>query len=47
MCDLKLSPPLNGILPSSGLLFGVTWLKIDVSGLHIGSVLQGLGQLDP
>ena len=35
------------ILPSSGLLRGVSWSETDFSGPHIGPIFKGHGQLDP
>jgi hypothetical protein len=40
-CDLKLSPLLKRIIPSSGLLREVKWFKTDVSGLPIGPIFKG------
>jgi hypothetical protein len=39
--DLRLQPRLEWILPSSGLLRGVSWLKTDVSGPHISPLFKG------
>jgi hypothetical protein len=39
--DLRLPPRFKWIPPSLGLLLGVRWFKTDVSGLSIGSHLQG------
>jgi hypothetical protein len=40
MRGLRLTPRLNWILPSSGLLRDVRWFETDVSGLRIGSILN-------
>jgi hypothetical protein len=37
----RLPPRLNLIIPSAGLLRGVSWFKTDVSELPIDSVLKG------
>ena len=39
--DGRLPPGLNLIIPSSGLLRGVSWFKTDVSGLHIELIFKG------
>jgi hypothetical protein len=39
--DLRLPPRLNWILPSSGLLRGVSWSETDVSRLPIGPIFKG------
>ena len=47
MRDLSLPSQFKLVLPSSGLLPGVSWFQTDVSGLGIGPETSILNNLTP